>query len=154
MTLTSLQGNGVSLLFPSSASPTVAQLQPRTSEQAKLMEDLRVTAALVQATAAHHQPASACAKLQGFDDPQVAFSAKSTGQLLQSLAIFRTCSVKPLVQNADILLSAAKRVVGPSLVTSVVRHTFFKHFCGGRHFQTSSFRFFCMLMLLQVQLLS
>lgn len=70
-------------------------------------------------------------KLQGFDDPQLAFSAKSTGQLVQSLAIFRACSVQPLVQNADVLLAAAKKVMGPAVVTSVVRHTLFKQFCGG-----------------------
>ena len=107
---------------------------PRTSEQDRLLRDMRLAAVLAQAhVAEQRQPPSACLKLQGFDDPQVAFSAKSTGQLLQSLAVFRTCSVKPLVQNADVLLAAAKKVVGPAVVTSVVRHTFFKHFCGGEH---------------------
>lgn len=109
-------------------------MQPSTSEQARLLRDMRLATALAQAhVAEQQQSAPACLKLRGFDDPQVAFSAKSTGQLLQSLAVFRTCSVKPLVQNADVLLAAAKRVVGPALVTSVVRHTFFKHFCGGEH---------------------
>ena len=128
-----MQVGSASLLFPVSPSPSEsAKTQPCTSEQARLLQDMRLAAVLAHASVPQPQPASACIKLQGFDDPQVAFSAKSTGQLLQSLAVFRTCSVKPLVQNADVLLAAAKKVVGPAVVTSVVRHTFFKHFCGGK----------------------
>ncbi|DBA95567.1 TPA: hypothetical protein ACH3X3_013417 [Trebouxia sp. C0006] len=127
-----MQVGSASLLFPVSPSPSEsAKTQPCTSEQARLLQDMRLAAVLAHASVPQPHPASACIKLQGFDDPQVAFSAKSTGQLLQSLAVFRTCSVKPLVQNADVLLAAAKKVVGPTVVTSVVRHTFFKHFCGG-----------------------
>ncbi len=127
-----MQVGSASLLFPVSPSPAeAAKMRPRTSEQVRLLQDMQLAAVLAHASVAQQQPTSACVKLQGFDDPQVAFSAKSTGQLLQSLAVFRTCSVKPLVQNADVLLAAAKKVVGPAVVTSVVRHTFFKHFCGG-----------------------
>ena len=56
--------------------------------------------------------------------------AKSTGQLLQSLAVFKACTIKPLVNNADTLL-AASRQLAPSLVDHAVKHTFFRHFCGG-----------------------
>lgn len=113
-----MQVGSASLLFPVSPSPSEsAKTQPRTSEQVRLLQDMRLAAVLAHASVAQPQPASACIKLQGFDDPQVAFSAKSTGQLLQSLAVFRTCSVKPLVQNADVLLAAAKKVVGPTVVT-------------------------------------
>lgn len=70
-------------------------------------------------------------ELRGFNDPQIAFSAKSTQQLLQSLAIFKACSVKPLVQNADTLLAAANRLLGSTIVTSVIRHTLYNQFCGG-----------------------
>ena len=123
-----LQVANVSLPFPAAA----AQLLPVTMEQARKQQEAQLTAALVQmAHCEQQQPVPSCCKLQGFDDPQLAFSAKSTGQLVQSLAVFRTCSVKPLVQNADVLLAAARKVVGPAVVTSVVRHTFFKHFCGG-----------------------
>ena len=66
-----------------------------------------------------------------FDNAQVAFRAKSTGQLLQSLAVFKACSVKPLVCNSEALLNGAKSVLGSRAVNSAVRHTFFKHFCGG-----------------------
>lgn len=69
--------------------------------------------------------------LKGFDDPQLAFSAKSTQQLLQSLAIFKACSIRPFVQHADTLLDTAVKLVGASFVTSVIRHSFYKQFCGG-----------------------
>ena len=109
--------------------------QSHNQQQSHRLQAVRSTAALRQAAAFNRQQiASAPSKLQGFDDPQLAFSAKSTAQLMQSLAVFRTCSVKPFVQNADSLLAAAKTLVGPSLVTSVVRNTFFKQFCGGECF--------------------
>ncbi|BDA46933.1 Proline dehydrogenase 1, mitochondrial [Coccomyxa sp. Obi] len=65
-----------------------------------------------------------------FDDAKQAFKAKSTGQLLQSLAVFKACTIKPLVNNADTLLAASRRLA-PYLVDHAVKHTFFRHFCGG-----------------------
>lgn len=56
--------------------------------------------------------------------------AKSTAQLLQSLAVFKACTIKPLVQNADTLLTASRRIAAP-VVDHAVKHTFFRHFCGG-----------------------
>lgn len=113
-------------------------MQPITTEQAKRQQEIQLTAALsCLADYEQQQTVPSCCKLEGFDDPQLAFSAKSTGQLVQSLAIFRTCSVKPLVQNAAVLLAAAKKVLGPAAVTSVVRHTFFKQFCGGKFWQAA-----------------
>ena len=56
--------------------------------------------------------------------------AKSTGKLLQSLAVFKACSLKPLVDNADTIIRASRKVAAP-LVDSVVRATMFRHFCGG-----------------------
>lgn len=119
-------GNGL-VLFPMNSG----KIQPVATEQARRHQETQLTAALARMADCEHQQATSCCKLEGFDDPQLAFIAKSTGQLVQSLAIFRTCSVKPLVQNADVLLAAAMKVVGPTVVTSIVRHTFFKQFCGG-----------------------
>ena len=56
--------------------------------------------------------------------------AKSTGKLIQSLAVFRACSLKPLVENADTIIRASRRVAAP-LVDSIVKATMFRHFCGG-----------------------
>ena len=119
-----MQVGNVSLLFPIDT----AKIQ---SDQAWRRQNIQLTEGLTRAAECEEQPSAVSSKLQGFDDPQLAFSAKSTGQLVQSLAIFGACSVQPLVQNADVLLAAAKKIVGPAVVTSVVRHTFFKQFCGG-----------------------
>lgn len=70
-------------------------------------------------------------QLAGFNDAQLAFSAKSTRQLMQSLAIFKACSVKPLVQNADGLIALATKLLGSAVVKAVVRHSLFAQFCGG-----------------------
>ena len=56
--------------------------------------------------------------------------AKSTGKLVQSLAVFKACSIKPLVENADAIIRASRRVAAP-LVDSVIKQTMFRHFCGG-----------------------
>ena len=56
--------------------------------------------------------------------------AKSTRQLLQSLAVFQACACRPFVDNAGWLLPASRRVARPA-VDWAVRHTFFKHFCAG-----------------------
>ncbi len=56
--------------------------------------------------------------------------AKSTGKLIQSLAVFKACSFKPLVENADAIIRASRRFAAP-LVDSVVKATMFRHFCGG-----------------------
>ena len=66
-----------------------------------------------------------------FDDPEAAFAAHSNTAILRSLAVFSVCSIKPLVKYADTCLRLAKRVVGPTLVNSIVKRTFFKHFCAG-----------------------
>jgi hypothetical protein len=61
--------------------------------------------------------------------------AKSIGQLLQSLAVFSACSMKPLVRNANTLLSASRKVAAP-VVDYTVKQTFFRHFCGGECIQS------------------
>ncbi|KAL3143867.1 hypothetical protein ABBQ32_003688 [Trebouxia sp. C0010 RCD-2024] len=132
---------GHSAVYTAAAEPQVGSLSPLfpvgtariqscRPDQTWRQRQVQDTAALTHAAELQPSASTPC-QLQGFNDPQLAFSAKSTGQLMQSLAIFRACSVKPLVQNADVLLAAAKKVVGPAVVTSVVRHTFFKQFCGG-----------------------
>lgn len=69
--------------------------------------------------------------LPDFNDSKAAFQAKSTLQLLQSLAVFTACTSKPFISNADKVFDISKRVLSRALVTSVVKNTFFKHFCAG-----------------------
>ena len=66
-----------------------------------------------------------------FDDGREAFQAKSSSQLLQSLLVLRACSVNPFVKSADELLQRCRSTLGPAVTDTLVRHTFFKHFCAG-----------------------
>jgi proline dehydrogenase len=52
-------------------------------------------------------------------------------ELIRSYTIFSLCTVRPLVSNADKVLSLSKQVFGGTVVDAVVKQTFFKHFCGG-----------------------
>jgi proline dehydrogenase len=66
-----------------------------------------------------------------FYDTKVAYGSLPTSEILRALVVFHTCSIKPLVQNADTLLKRAYAVFGRGLTEAVVRHTFFRHFCAG-----------------------
>ncbi|EIE22093.1 hypothetical protein COCSUDRAFT_83484 [Coccomyxa subellipsoidea C-169] len=83
----------------------------------------------VEMSSEHSSALPAFQDLQ-FDDPKQAFQAKSTAQLLQSLAVFKACTIKPLVRNADTLLTVSRSIAAP-VVDRAVKHTFFRHFCGG-----------------------
>lgn len=41
------------------------------------------------------------------------------------------CTFAPLVTHADALVKLSKRVLGDALTFSLVKHTFFAHFCAG-----------------------
>lgn len=107
-----------------------ARLQSPNQQASGAMLDVQLANLMPNST--QQQPVCTPTELQGFNDPQLAFSAKSTQQLLQSLAIFKACSIKPLVQNADTLMAAASKVLGTPFVSSVVRHTLYRQFCGGK----------------------
>jgi hypothetical protein len=70
--------------------------------------------------------------LPDFNDATAAFQAKSTKQLLQSLAVFTVCTSQPFIRNADRVFDISKRVFSGPLVISAVKATFFKHFCAGK----------------------
>ncbi|KAL4856165.1 Proline dehydrogenase 1 [Chlorella vulgaris] len=70
-----------------------------------------------------------------FDDPQAAFKAKSSLDLLRSLLVFRCCKIQPLVQNADSILAWSKRVFGTTLTKAVIKATFYKQFVAGEDAQ-------------------
>lgn len=67
-----------------------------------------------------------------FNDAQAAFVSKTNVDILRSWAVLTACQVQPLVENADSLLSWSRKVFTPYVVNSVIKHTFFKHFCAGR----------------------
>eukprot|EP00744_Colponema_vietnamica_P004938 GILI01007304.1.p1 GENE.GILI01007304.1~~GILI01007304.1.p1 ORF type:complete len:534 (+),score=210.81 GILI01007304.1:81-1604(+) len=59
------------------------------------------------------------------------FATRTTGELLHSLMVFQMCSVKPFVKNGNTLLKLSSKVIGEDATMSLVRHTFFRHFCAG-----------------------
>uniref|UniRef100_A0A0G4GI73 Proline dehydrogenase n=1 Tax=Chromera velia CCMP2878 TaxID=1169474 RepID=A0A0G4GI73_9ALVE len=59
------------------------------------------------------------------------FAAKSSSELLRALAIQSVCKIKPLVRNANALISASRAIAPSALVGFALKHTFFSHFCGG-----------------------
>ena len=59
------------------------------------------------------------------------YDAKTTFEVARSIAIFRACTFKPLVNNIDTTLGLANKMLGTTLVTAVLRRTFFGHFCAG-----------------------
>eukprot|EP00042_Codosiga_hollandica_P028911 m.155542 g.155542 ORF g.155542 m.155542 type:complete len:547 (+) comp52913_c0_seq1:1046-2686(+) len=66
-----------------------------------------------------------------FDDAQLIYKNRSTYHLLRALVIFRLCGVRFLVDNADTIIRVSRRIFGRGLVDSVIRNTFFAHFCAG-----------------------
>lgn len=45
--------------------------------------------------------------------------------------LLQTCSITPLVRNADALVKASRRFLGDTITFGVMRHTFMKQFCAG-----------------------
>jgi proline dehydrogenase len=66
-----------------------------------------------------------------FSDPQAAFKAKSTLDIMRSLLVFSCCKIRPLVAHADSVLAWSKKVFGSTLTNAVIRHTFYKQFVAG-----------------------
>ena len=66
-----------------------------------------------------------------FDQPDKAFQARSTTQLAKSLAVFKACGIKALVNNGNWMLHRSKAIFGSALVDGIVKRTFFQHFCAG-----------------------
>lgn len=66
-----------------------------------------------------------------FASPAEAYRNVPTWNLVRAWAVFSACRWAWLVQNADRLLGAARKLLGDRVVSLVVRPTFFKHFCAG-----------------------
>lgn len=60
-----------------------------------------------------------------------AFKTKSNIEIIRAYAVFSTCLIPPLVNNATSLLSFSNKVFGKSITNFVMKLTFFGHFCGG-----------------------
>lgn len=66
-----------------------------------------------------------------FEDAQRSFQSKSFFELTRSLIIFKVCSIGPVVRNASFLYKLSTKIMGNTVPDSVIRASFFQHFCGG-----------------------
>lgn len=71
-----------------------------------------------------------------FGNTKVAYASVSTGELVRAYLVFKACSFRPLVTHADKLLQISYRLLGQAITESIVRNTFFAHFCAGETSQT------------------
>jgi hypothetical protein len=55
---------------------------------------------------------------------------KSISELINSLAVFRICTLTPLVNRSPQLLELSRSLGLSSPVHAAIKSTFFKHFCG------------------------
>jgi len=72
-------------------------------------------------------------KKVNFADAKRSYANKTSFELARSLMIFRVCAVRPIVANASRLYRLATQTMGHGLPDSVIRASFFKHFCGGEN---------------------
>lgn len=63
------------------------------------------------------------------------YSKSTVFDLLSSLAVLRISSNKHIVKNGETILNCSKRLLGERPINFLVKHTMFRHFCGG---ETSS----------------
>lgn len=66
-----------------------------------------------------------------FSDSSSAHSSKNTFDILRAIAVFQACRIKPLIKHAEGLLNLSTKVFGSTITNTVVKHTFFNHFCAG-----------------------
>mmetsp|Transcript_39726 Transcript_39726/g.72724 ORF Transcript_39726/g.72724 Transcript_39726/m.72724 type:complete len:592 (-) Transcript_39726:88-1863(-) len=77
-------------------------------------------------TLAHAPPSQMC-----FSDSASAHGSKSTFELVRAIGVFNVCRLSFIVKHAEGLLGLSTKVLGSSITNTVVKHTFFKHFCAG-----------------------
>ena len=66
-----------------------------------------------------------------FNDAQNAYAGISSFALGRAWIVLKICTFPALVDNAETLLAGTRRVFGDGLVQTMVRPTFFNHFCAG-----------------------
>jgi len=69
--------------------------------------------------------------LPDFSDPASAHGTKSTTEIIRSIAVFQACRIPFLVKNAERLLDLSSKVLGNTITNTLMKYTFFRHFCAG-----------------------
>lgn len=68
-----------------------------------------------------------------FNDSKLCFQSKSVSELLRAYLVFQLCRSRLLVQNAEILVDTSYKYLGNTVTDTVLRWTFFGHFCAGQN---------------------
>jgi len=68
-----------------------------------------------------------------FNDSKLCFQSKSVSELLRAYVVFQLCRSKILVQNAENLVDVSYKYLGSTVTDTVLRWTFFGHFCAGQN---------------------
>lgn len=66
-----------------------------------------------------------------FSDSASAHGNKSTYQLIRAIAVFKACHFPLLVKHAEGLIGMSEKVLGSTITNTLVKHSFFGHFCAG-----------------------
>ena len=69
--------------------------------------------------------------LPDFNNSEAAFKSKTILALVRADVVFSICRVPYLVKNAEGLLKTAYRLLGHAVANSLLRFTYFGHFCAG-----------------------
>jgi len=70
-----------------------------------------------------------------FNNARITFEDKSMIELLRAATCFQTCRIPVLVENAERILLTLRKIVGDQIVDSVMKTTFYGHFCAGENRQ-------------------
>ena len=69
-----------------------------------------------------------------FDSSASAHGTKTTVELLRAIIVFEACLRLPsLVKYADNLLALSNKLLGKAITKTIVKYTFFRHFCAGEN---------------------
>ncbi|KAF4703181.1 hypothetical protein FOZ63_028480, partial [Perkinsus olseni] len=66
-----------------------------------------------------------------FDNPEVAFHTKTTGEVFRGLLVLKMCTFNAIVKNAEILYKSSQTILGSTITNWLLKKTFFAHFCAG-----------------------
>ena len=83
-------------------------------------------------TAAELPPsAQPCTASLDLTNPQVAFQASTSLEIVRGVAVLTACSQPWLVRRAESILTLSRKLLGSTVTDKMLRHTVFAHFVAG-----------------------
>lgn len=76
------------------------------------------------------------AEIPDFSNSHLAHGDKSMMELVRGILVLNTCRIGFIVNNSKALLKWSYRLFGSTITDTVLKHTFFKHFCAGETSQS------------------